>query len=53
MGKGKNNEEQVNVSQDMKSNAQPSQDNRDHKVKKLEKGSTVTCYKYHGEGNKF
>jgi hypothetical protein len=22
-------------------------------VKKLEKGSTVTCYKFHGEGHKF
>jgi hypothetical protein len=46
MGKGKNNEEQVEISQDMKSKVQPSQDNRDPMVKKLEKGAIVTCYKY-------
>jgi hypothetical protein len=51
MGKGKNNEEQVDISQDMKSKDQPSQDNRDPKVKKLKKGATVTCYKCHGEGH--
>jgi hypothetical protein len=28
-----------------KGHVQPSQDNRDHKVKKLEKGSSVTCAK--------
>jgi hypothetical protein len=28
-----------------KNHEQPSQDNRDHMVKKLEKGSTVTCAK--------
>jgi hypothetical protein len=53
MGKGKNDEEQVDISQDMKSKVQPSQDNRDPMVKKLEKGATVTCYKCHGEGHKF
>jgi predicted nuclease with TOPRIM domain len=53
MGKGKNDEEQVDISQDMKSRVQPSQDNRDPMVKKLEKGATVTCYKCHGEGHKF
>jgi hypothetical protein len=53
MGKGKNDEEQVDISQDMKSQVQPSQDNRDHMMKKLEKGATVTCYKCHGEGHKF
>jgi hypothetical protein len=53
MGKGKNDEEQVDISQDMKSQVQPSQDNRDPMVKKLEKGVTVTCYKCHGEGHKF
>jgi hypothetical protein len=42
MEKGKNNKEQVDVSQYMKSNVQPSQDNRDPMVKKLEKGATVT-----------
>jgi hypothetical protein len=30
-----------------KGHVQPSQDNRDHMVKKLEKGSTVTCAKLH------
>jgi hypothetical protein len=45
MGKGKNDEEQVDISQDMKSQVQPSRDNRDPMVKKLEKGATVTCYK--------
>jgi hypothetical protein len=53
MGKGKNDEEQVDISQDIKSKVQPSQDNRDPMVKKLEKGATVTCYKCHGEGHKF
>jgi hypothetical protein len=53
MGKGKNNEEQVDISQDMKSKVQPSHDNRNTMVKKLEKGGTVTCYKFHGEGHKF
>jgi hypothetical protein len=53
MGKGMNDEEQVDISQDMKSKVQPSQDNRDPLVKKLEKGATVTCYKCHGEGHKF
>jgi hypothetical protein len=43
MGKGKNDEEQVDISQDMKSKVQPSQDNRDPMVKKLEKGATMTC----------
>jgi hypothetical protein len=42
MGKGKNDEEQVDISQDMKSKVQPSQDNLDSKVNKLEKGATVT-----------
>jgi hypothetical protein len=37
----------------MKSEVQPSQDNRELMVKKLEKGATVTCYKCHGEGHKF
>ena len=36
----------------MESNVQPSQDNREDMVKKLEKGSTVTCSKCHKEGNK-
>jgi hypothetical protein len=53
MGKGKNDEEQVDISQDMKSKVQPSQDNRDPMVKKLEKGATVTFNKCHGEGHKF
>jgi hypothetical protein len=53
MGKGKNDEEQVDISQDMKSKVQPSQDNRDPMVKKLEKGADVICYKCHGEGHKF
>jgi hypothetical protein len=53
MGKGKNNEEQVNISQDMKRKLQPSQDNRDPMVEKLKKGATVACYKCHGEGHKF
>jgi predicted nuclease with TOPRIM domain len=53
MGKGKSDEEQVDTSQDMKSKVQPSQDNHDPMVKKLEKGATVTCYKCHGEGHKF
>jgi hypothetical protein len=37
----------------MKGKVQPSQDNRDPMMKKLEKGATVTCYKCHGEGHKF
>jgi hypothetical protein len=45
MGKNKNNEEQVDISQDMKRKVQPSQDNRDPMVKKLENGAIVTCYK--------
>jgi hypothetical protein len=53
MAKGKNDEEQVDISQEMKRRVQPSQDNRDSMVKKLEKGATVTCYKCHGEGHKF
>jgi hypothetical protein len=53
MGKGKNDEEQVNISQDIKSKVQPSQDNHDPMAKKLEKGAIVTCYKCHGEGHKF
>jgi hypothetical protein len=53
MGKGKNNGEQVDISQDMKSEVQPSQDKCDPMVKKIEKGATVTCYKCHGEGHKF
>jgi hydroxymethylpyrimidine/phosphomethylpyrimidine kinase len=53
MGMGKNNEEQVDISQDMKSKVQPFQDNRDTVVKKHEKGETMTCYKCHGEGHKF
>jgi hypothetical protein len=53
MGKGKSDEEKVDISQDMKSKVQPSQDNRDPMVKKLEKVATVTCYKCHGEGHKF
>jgi hypothetical protein len=44
MGKGKNDEEQVDISQDTKSKVQPSQNNCDPMVKKLEKGATVTCY---------
>jgi predicted nuclease with TOPRIM domain len=53
MGKGKNDEEQVDIFQDMKTKVQHSQDNRDPVVKKLEKGAIVTCYKCHGEGHKF
>jgi hypothetical protein len=53
MGKGRSDEEQVDISQDMKSKVQPPQDNCDPMVKKLEKGATVTCYKCHGEGHKF
>jgi hypothetical protein len=53
IGKGKNDDEQVDISQDMKSKVQPSQDNRDPMVEKHEKGATVTCYKCHGEGHKF
>jgi hypothetical protein len=53
IGKGKNNEEQVNISLDMKSKNKQSQDNRDPMVKKLENGATVTFYKCHGEGHKF
>jgi len=36
----------------IESNVQPSQDNREDMVKKLEKGSTVTCSKCHKEGHK-
>ena len=36
----------------IKSNVQPSQDNREDMVKKLEKGSTVTCSKCHKEDHK-
>jgi len=36
----------------IESNVQPSQDNREDMVKKLEKGSTVTCSKYHQRGHK-
>jgi hypothetical protein len=43
MGKGKNDEEQVDIPQDMKSKVQPSQHNHDPMVKKLEKGAAVTC----------
>ena len=35
-----------------KSIVQPSQDNREDMVKKLEKGSTVTCFKCYQEGHK-
>ena len=37
---------------DIESNVQPSQDNREEMVKKLEKGSTVTCSKCRKEGHK-
>jgi hypothetical protein len=53
MGKGENDEQQVDISQDMKSKVQPFQDNSDPMVKKLEMGATVTCYKCHGEEHKF
>ena len=36
----------------IESNVQSSQDNRENMVKKLEKGSTVTCSKCHKEGHK-
>ena len=36
----------------IESNVQPSQDNREDMVKKLKKGSTVTCSKCHKEGHK-
>ena len=36
----------------IESNVQPFQDNREDMVKKLEKGSTVTCSKCHKEGHK-
>ena len=36
----------------IESNVQPSQDNCEDMVKKLEKGSTVTCSKCHKEGHK-
>jgi hypothetical protein len=35
-----------------KSIVQPSQDNRENMLKKLEKGATVTCFKCHQEGHK-
>jgi hypothetical protein len=53
MGKSMNNEGQVDFSQDINSKVQPSHDNHDPMVKKLEKGAIVTCYKCHGEGHKF
>jgi hypothetical protein len=53
MGNGKNDGEQMDVSQDMNNKVHPSQDNHDPMVKKLEKGATVTCYKCHEEGHKF
>ena len=37
----------------IESNVQPSQDNHEDMVKKLEKGSTVTCSKCHKEGHKY
>ena len=39
-------------SKSIESNVQPSQNNREDMVKKLEKGSTVTCSKCHKEGHK-
>src|SRR6185437_10974007 len=36
----------------IESNVQPSQDNREDMVKKLEKRSTATCSKCHKEGHK-
>ena len=36
----------------IESNIQPSQGNREDMVKKLEKGSTVTCSKCHHKGHK-
>ena len=36
----------------IESNVQPSQDNRDDMVKKVEKRSIVTCLKCHQEGHK-
>ena len=36
----------------IESNVQPSQDNREDMVKKLKKGSIVTCSKCHKEGRK-
>ena len=36
----------------IKSNVQPSQDKHKDMVKKIEKGSTVTCSKCHKEGHK-
>src|SRR6185436_15410885 len=36
----------------IESNVQPSQDNREDMVKKLEKGSTMTCSKCHPKGHK-
>src|SRR6185436_11456154 len=37
----------------MESKVQPSQNNREDMVKKLEKGPTVTCSKCHKEGHKY
>ena len=37
----------------IESNVQPSQDNHEDIVKKLEKGSTVTCSKCHHKGHKY
>ena len=39
-------------SKDIESNVQPSQDNCEDMVKKLKKGSTVTCSKCHHKGHK-
>ena len=39
-------------SKGIESNVQPSQNNREDMVKKLEKGSTVTCFKCHQEDHK-
>ena len=39
-------------SKSIESNVQPSQDNHEGMVKKLEKGSTVTCSECHKEGHK-
>jgi len=36
----------------IKSNVQPFQDNREYMMKKVEKGSTMTCSKCHKEGHK-
>jgi hypothetical protein len=36
MGKGKNDEEQVDIFKDMKSQVQPSQDNRDPSLRRVQ-----------------